>query len=225
MITGSTPWSTTDPDTTTPNLEPWIDIIFKVLCAFRYHSQNSQMFPRSANISTPHTWQNLSFLSLDEFDEGGAERGGGGLLVVGVRGRRRGRDRRRESVEVLVDWVGRVIGCALIRLSRHFRDDMTWDETWLITQKRSQTVLVLIMFWMIRMKGWEKLRIIVPVYIIAIWPNRLRLAMWPMCEPVRPLTKSKLRLGLCRFGGAQVHIASIETSCEGNCWWLAVELL
>ena len=63
-----------------------------------------------------------SFLSFDEFDEGGAE-SGGGLLVVGMRGRRRRCDGRREPVEVLVDRVGGVVGCALVRLPEEFRDD------------------------------------------------------------------------------------------------------
>ena len=40
-----------------------------------------------------------------------------------MRGRRRGRDGRRESVEVLVDWVGGVVSGALVRLSGEL-----WDE-------------------------------------------------------------------------------------------------
>ena len=62
----------------------------------------------------------MTFLSLDELDEGGAK--GGGLLAVGVRGRRRGRDGGGEAVEVLVDRVGGVVGGALVRLPEEFRD-------------------------------------------------------------------------------------------------------
>ena len=68
----------------------------------------------------------MTFLSLDELDEGGAE-GGGGLLAVGMRERRRGRDGGGEAVEVLVDRVGGVVGGALVRLPEEFRDH--WTDT------------------------------------------------------------------------------------------------
>ena len=64
----------------------------------------------------------MTFLSLDELDEGGAEGGGGGLLAVGMRGRRRGRDGGGEAVEVLVDRVGGVVGGALVRFPEEFQD-------------------------------------------------------------------------------------------------------
>ena len=63
----------------------------------------------------------VSLLSLDEFDECGAEGGGGVSAAVGGRGRRRGDVEGREAVvEVLVDWVGGVVRGAFVRLSAQY---------------------------------------------------------------------------------------------------------